>query len=189
MITNRRKAAQTGKDFYPTPEWATHALMQSENFKGTILEPACGNGAMSEVILSYGHKVISADLLNYGYDKAKTRDFLCTNVPRSNIITNPPYNLAEKFLDHSLKLADRKIALLLRLAFLEGVKRNQNVFFKNPPSTVWVFSERITFYPKGIVTAGSGTTAYGWFVWDKQDSSTVTNLKWLPVGLKQRYKL
>jgi hypothetical protein len=39
--------------------------------------------------------------------------------------------------------------------------------FKVPPARVGVFSERITFYPKGIEVKGSGTTVYAWFVWDK----------------------
>jgi hypothetical protein len=35
----------------------------------------------------------------------------------------------------------------------------------NPPSRLWVFSERITFYPAGVKPKGGGTTAYAWFVW------------------------
>ena len=54
-----------------------------------------------------------------------------------------------------------------------------------PPSRVWVFSERITFYPKGVVTAGSGTTAYAWFVWDKAHSGP-TELAWLKPGYKAK---
>jgi len=47
----------------------------------------------------------------------------------------------------------------LRLAFLEGANRANTIFHKAPPSRVWVFSERITFYMKGAQVAGSGTTA------------------------------
>jgi phosphatidylethanolamine-binding protein (PEBP) family uncharacterized protein len=36
---------------------------------------------------------------------------------------------------------------------------------------VWVFSERITFYPAGAVEKGTGTTAYAWFIWDKDAPS------------------
>src|SRR5271165_95785 len=31
-------------DFYPTPAYATEALLDSEEFSGIIWEPACGNG-------------------------------------------------------------------------------------------------------------------------------------------------
>ena len=49
-----------------------------------------------------------------------------------------------------------------------------------------MFSERITFYSKGHVQKGTGTTAYAWFVWDKQ-SSGETELKWFEPRHKGRY--
>ena len=61
-------------------------------------------------------------------------------------------------------LASHKFALLLRLAFLEGVNRADTIFASAPPTRVWVFSERITFYMEGAKRAGAGTTAYAWFV-------------------------
>lgn len=78
------------------------------------------------------------------------------------------------------------MALLLRLAFLEGANRCRTIYRPHPPSRVWVFSERITFYPKGAQHAGSGTTAYAWFVWDKSHTGP-TELAWLPPGYKAKY--
>jgi hypothetical protein len=72
------------------------------------------------------------------------------------------------------------------LAFLEGANRQRTIFTDQPPSRVWVFSERITFYPCGAVQKGTGTTAYAWFVWDKQAESP-TELKWLQPGYKARF--
>ena len=74
-------------------------------------------------------------------------------------------------LDAGVGHSRRKFALLLRLAFLEGANRANTIFNKCPPSRVWVFSERITFYPANAVQKGSGTTAYAWFVWDKDAPS------------------
>ena len=55
-------------DFYPTPPAVTHALMQYLKLPACrIWEPACGNGAMSNVIAEYGHTVISSDLRETGY--------------------------------------------------------------------------------------------------------------------------
>jgi hypothetical protein len=50
-----------------------------------------------------------------------------------------------------------------------------------------VFSERITFYPKGAERKGTVTTAFAWFVWDK-DASSGTELKWLKPGYRARYE-
>ena len=113
-------------------------------------------------------------------------DFLKASSRAGNIVTNPPYNAAEGFVAHGLELADRKFALLLRLAFLEGANRARTIFGRAPPARVWVFSERITFYMKGAAKAGSGTTAYAWFVWDR-DASSGTELKWFKPGYKARY--
>jgi hypothetical protein len=112
-------------------------------------------------------------------------DFLAPSRSADNIITNPPYNCAEGFVASGVKHAKQKFALLLRLAFLEGANRATTIFARNPPARVWVFSERITFYPKGAVVKGTGTTAYAWFVWDKE--ATGTELKWLKPGYKAKY--
>ena len=50
-------------DFYPTPIEATQALLDREKFTGNVLEPACGDGAMSKVLINNGYQVISSDYL------------------------------------------------------------------------------------------------------------------------------
>jgi hypothetical protein len=54
-------------DWYPTPAWATQILMDVEPFVGAIWEPACGDGAMSKVMMAAGHTVYSTDLFDRGY--------------------------------------------------------------------------------------------------------------------------
>jgi len=183
--TVKRFADLDGPDFYPTPAWATHALADNERFEGEIWESACGNGAMSDVLEQYGNRVISSDLYDRGYGDAGV-DFLNCNRRAANIVTNPPYNSAEGFVRSGLEKADRKFALLLRLAFLEGANRQRTIFNKCPPSRVWIFSERITFYPANAVQKGSGTTAYAWFVWDKDEPGR-TELRWFEPGYKARF--
>lgn len=183
--TIKRRADLDGPDFYPTPRWATFALIENERFTGDIWEPACGDGAMSEVLAETGNRVVSTDLYNRGYGESG-HDFVGSRRQATNIITNPPYNSAENFVATALKLADSKFAFLLRLAFLEGANRANTIFIKNPPSRVWVFSERITFYMKGAVAAGSGTTAYAWFVWDKEHSGR-TEMDWFKPGYKAKF--
>jgi hypothetical protein len=183
--TLKRFADLDGPDFFPTPAWATHALIDNERFSGDIWESACGNGAMSTVLENTGQKVASSDLYDRGFGDAGV-DFLSPTIRADNIITNPPYNAAEGFVRSGLLSANKKFALLLRLAFLEGANRQRTIFTDAPPSRVWVFSERITFYPDGAEIKGSGTTAYAWFVWDK-DAPGSTELKWFPPGYKARY--
>jgi hypothetical protein len=184
--TLKRFADLDGPDFYPTPTWATYALIDNERFHERIWEPACGDGTMARVLRETGRPVDASDLYNRGYGETGV-DFLKASRSVENIVTNPPYNSAEGFVEAGLRQTTHKLCLLLRLAFLEGANRQRTIFAKTPPARVWVFSERITFYPAGAEVKGSGTTAYAWFVWDKQCGNTGTELKWIPLGYKARY--
>ncbi|MHA1598335.1 MAG: hypothetical protein ACTSV1_06395 [Alphaproteobacteria bacterium] len=180
--TTKRLVDAGGADFYPTPAWATQALLNYEQFKGEIWECACGDGAMSEVLNEINNKIYSSDLIDRGYGETDI-DFLTATKTTDNIITNPPYNLAGDFVLQAQKLCRKKTALLLRLAFLEGAERCRKIFEHTPPSRIWVFSERITFYPKNAERKGSGTTAYAWLVWDKE-SRDKGKLGWIAPGHK-----
>ncbi len=180
--TTKRRVDSGGPDFYPTPSWATQALVDHESFEGMISEPACGDGAMAQVLIDNGLQVTPSDLYDRGFGRSGI-DFLKHIQVYDNIITNPPYSLAEKFTLHALECSRNKVALLLRLAFLESAGRQRNIFQKTPPSRVWVFSERVTFYPKGEERESGGTTAYAWFVWDHYYDGP-TELKWISLGRK-----
>jgi len=157
-------------DFYPTPEWATHALMKREPFPGDIWEPACGKGDMSKVLLQY-QPTYSSELETgediYGNGGV---DFLKTNKEDvANIISNPPFKLAKEFIEHAKENATHKIAMFLKIQFLEGIGRYD--FFqdkKYPLKKVWVFSKRVTLYKDGERNGmGTGTMCFAWFVWEK----------------------
>jgi hypothetical protein len=183
--TAKRFADLAGPDFFPTPRWATYALIDNERFDGEIWECACGDGAMSRVLEEASRAVISTDLYERGYGEAG-HDFLKAKRKANNIITNPPYNSAEGFVEIGTRQAKHKFALLLRLAFLEGANRARTIFARVPPSRVWVFSERITFYPTGVEVKGTGTTAYAWYVWDK-DAPNRTELRWFKPGYRAQH--
>lgn len=181
--TLKRFADLDGPDFFPTPAWATYALIDNEPFEGEIWEPACGDGAMVEVLGLFGNPIVASDLYNRGFG-ATGVDFLKSKRISDNIVTNPPYNSAEGFVRVGVRNARRKFALLLRLAFLEGANRCNTIFSEHPPARVWVFSERITFYPAGAIHKGTGTTAYAWFVWDNTGVNRTTELRWVKPGYK-----
>jgi hypothetical protein len=66
-------------DDFPTPPWATRALVEhvigSQAVAGqTCLEPACNRGFMSSALEEYFLEVHSSDVFNYGY--GEVRDFL-----------------------------------------------------------------------------------------------------------------
>jgi hypothetical protein len=73
--TMKRFADLDGPDFFPTPRWATFALIENEKFEGDIWECACGDGTMSRVLEETGCAVPSSDLYQRGYGEAG-HDFL-----------------------------------------------------------------------------------------------------------------
>src|SRR5437016_2512180 len=105
--TMKRFADLDGPDFFPTPAWATYALIDNEVFNGDIWESACGNGAMSVVLGTTGRAIASSDLYDRGYGDVGV-DFLRPRRRADNIITNPPYNSAEGFVQSGLRFANQK---------------------------------------------------------------------------------
>lgn len=185
MPTNRR-TAEIGEEFYPTPPWATQALLDREMFQGHILEPACGDGAMAKVIMANGYSVTSSDLIDRGFGTQK--DAFSYFGSFANVITNPPFAMAEDFFLHFHPLTRGKLCFFLRTAFLESARRYEKIFRQSPPTTVYVFSERVTMYPNGDMQKGTGTTSFSWFVWDNSVScvNSASRIRWIEPGARAK---
>ncbi|MFH5927058.1 hypothetical protein [Roseomonas xinghualingensis] len=182
-VTATRPATDPGRqkdDFYRTPDSATRALLAVESLPASIWEPACGDGAISEVLAGAGHRVISTDLVDRGYGDAR-RDFLMERrLAAPCIVTNPPFKLADEFALHGLDLGVEVMALFMRLAWLEGAARRSKLWAVHPPARVWVFSRRQTLW-RGDQEAQDrgGAIAFAWFVWTRGHVGAPA-LGWIP---------
>jgi hypothetical protein len=168
-----------GSDFYQTPRRATEALLSVEVFTGPIWECACGLGAISRVLEEHDHVVVSTDLIDRGYGEGGL-DFLTQTTPLApNIATNPPFRTAAEFAIKACELATGKVALLARLAWLEGSAR-RSMFATLPLSRVWVFSRRLPMMHRegweGPKAASA--VAFAWYVFDHDRKGRPT-LGWL----------
>ena len=157
-------------DYYATEPKATKLLLEQEDFHQCIWEPACGAGHMSEVLKAAGFDVISTDLIDRGYGEGGV-DFLKYKQDElidCDIITNPPYKYAKEFVEKALELVKpgRKVAMFLKIQFLEG-KARRELFVKYPPQTVYVSSGRLRCAMNGDFEkyAKSNAVCYAWFVW------------------------
>ena len=157
------------KDYYATEPAATEWLCRLEQFSGPILEPSCGEGHMSEVLKAQGYEVVSRDLADRGY--GEIADFLSPENTEwgGDIVTNPPYAFAQQFVEKAMAIIPegRKVAMFLKLTFLEG--KGRAAMFKNyPPRKVWVSRSRLKCAKNGhFENVGGSATAYAWFVWEK----------------------
>lgn len=166
-------------DYYATDPKAVEMLCELEVFDENILEPCCGEGHISEVLKKNGYNVTSRDLIDRGY--GEVADFLTDANKEWNgdIITNPPYKLAQEFVEKSLDIIPEgnKVAMFLKLQFLEGKKRKE-LFVTNPPKTVYVSSSRLKCGINGDFDHLDGSAiAYAWFVWEKGHKGN-PEIKW-----------
>lgn len=138
--------ARAKDDYYATPPEAVAKLLEKETFQEYIFEPACGEGHISRILEEQWHKVFSSDIKYRGYGSQwNFFDYVSND---SDIITNPPYNQALEFIQHAIKISEKgvKIAMLLRIQFLESAKRYE--FFKQFPPKKYMSSPSESNVPK-----------------------------------------
>ncbi len=176
-----RTAIREENDFYATDPRAMHDLLQREQFNKNIWEPACGEGNLSEVLKQYGYNVYRTDLIDRGYQD-ELLDFLETdNKWFGDIITNPPFKYTTEFIKKGLDALEMggKLALFLKINYLSGKRRYQEIYSKFPPYRVYVFSGRRACSrnnrPEGYK---HGAMDYCWMIWEKGMIGP-TELKWI----------
>ena len=154
------------RDFYPTPIECTQALLnflKEKNVKiNKVWECACGELHMSNIIEQNGIDVISTDILT-------GTDFITAEVPDNNIdwiITNPPFNVAEKFIERAFSL-NLPFAFLLKSQFWHSKKRYP-LFEKTKPSYVLPLTWRPDFTGQG-----SSLLDMAWVVWGLNTKETI----------------
>jgi len=160
-------------DYYATDPSAIDDLFDREQFSENIWECACGEGHLSKRMLElgsfYGLNVFSSDIIDRGY--GQVADFLSIEWQEWNgdIITNPPYKYAQDFVEKSLQIipTGNKVAMFLKLTFLEGQKRKQ-MFLNAPPKKIYIYSKRKHCAQNGRFDKfKSSAIAYAWYVWEK----------------------
>ena len=165
IIGSNYDGGRPENDFYPTPPEGTLGLLKVESFIGNIWEPACGDGSMSKVLESAGYRVVSTDLEPRGYG-SQGDFFFHGSLLAPNIVTNPPFRLAQEFADRALALGCDKLALLCKLAFLET--KGRGAWLPTTPlKNVYVFSERLSMSRNGEELQNGGMIAFAWFVWER----------------------
>lgn len=178
-------------DFYPTPAWAVHRLLDdcgpSLLWVDRAIEPSCGDGAIVRAVDSWSH-ANGVQLVDWTGVELR-RDAVSPDTRLASLVEgdllrwdwfggqeyglalgNPPFSLAEQFIARCLNHCG-VVAMLLRVSFLGSDERVP--FFRgigaNP--ALRVLPDRPSF--DGI---GQDSSTYAWFVWG---SSTVQGVKML----------
>lgn len=183
MSSTGRGFERRKDDYYATPSWCVDWLLPMIDLPGgRWLEPGAGDGAIIRAVSAHRRDIAwtaveldSARAANMLVDTATTvlsRDFLETTLPEFSVaIGNPPFHLAQEFVEHAMRQA-REVVFLLRLNFL-GSQKRRAFFSRVGMPDVFVLSKRPAF----IVGAGTDSCEYAWFRWPqsprKRGSMTV----------------
>jgi hypothetical protein len=193
MSKTRNPKREGNADFYPTPAWCVHRLLETIVLPhGRWLEPAIGDGAIKKAVNDFivyeepqiqwttidirdtKHADIVADYIGIDCKELCDQYF-------SVVITNPPYNQAMAFVEESLKRA-RFVIMLLRLNWLASKIRAPFLRVNTPD--VYVLPNRPSFDSKG-----TDSCDYGWFVWDTENHKSrgyIEILETTPLKERQR---
>lgn len=180
---------RVARDAYMTPAWVTEVLVADLVARGLlprraangvplpIWEPAAGNGQMSGALAAAGFEVYASDIEPEGkgfrHDFLQPGDPMPLLLPRcGGIVTNPPYDRAEAFLERALALmrpAGGLVALLLNLDWDSA--RGRRHFFADCDGFALklVLLDRITWFerlPEPGQREQGPSGNHAWFVWD-----------------------
>lgn len=191
MSSTSRGGQRSPADYYATPAWCVHRLLESLQLPGGHwLEFAAGEGAIVRAINEKRNDVAwwlvelreqCASRLK-GLGSCLVTNFL--DVPPIHVdvaISNPPFSIAMEMILHSLKFAPWVIHLL-RLNFLGTEERNE--FFHNNMPDVYVIPNRVSFTADGK----ADSIEYAWFVWGPDRNKCIGKVEVLnstPVGQRR----
>lgn len=183
---NKSERPRRERDFYPTPYGlcleATRVFFRDEFIPGTglrVLDAGCADGRWGWAVRNYcgeNTNLVGIDISDENtpsdYDVFKVMNFLdiddSSNESFDIVIGNPPYSLADEFVKKSLDLVvpGGYVYFLLRLPFLEGRRRQLELYRKNQPKKVYVLTRRPSFFStNGRKTVDS--LSYAMFLWKK----------------------
>lgn len=143
-------------DFYPTPLSAFEPLIPHLPKDALIWEPACGDGRLIRWMRKANLQADGTDI-----HAGLQFDFLHDFTRRECIVTNPPFSLAQEFVEHAIEFAD-EVFMLLRLNFL-GSQKRRDWWRECEPSALFVLSDRPDF-----TGDGGDSCEYAWFFWGER---------------------
>ena len=174
--SNHSESERVKDDFYATPKIAVDKLfLELEKLKinlpEVIIEPSVGTGSIAIPFCEKGYFIMGFDITNRGFPNTNIVDWLTVSRPDIDnlaIVANFPYNKIQEHTEHSLSvLKDGEYLIeLAKIQFLEG-KARREMFNKNPPKYVLVFSERIKCLANGENTGGSSAICFCWYIFQK----------------------
>ncbi len=187
-------------DLFPTPLWATRALIQHVlkplglyNATDRVWEPASGLGHMVRPLCEAYDYVAASDIFDYDttpelFDFLSLEDPLAPAPPFDEIdwvITNPPFGPAAnpritRFFEIANSQAKVGVAMFARIQILESGNRFQRLYRRFGDGLIWAqFVERVNIFKGCVGAKGSKASSFGWLILDKTSRFNCN----LPIGI------
>jgi hypothetical protein len=160
-------------EHYVEPAWCSERLFQEEIFRGPVNDPCCGFGTIPEAAHRAGIGASACDLVDRGYAGAWTEDFLTSTWPRDNIVSNPPFNIAERFVRHAIEVTGLKVCIIFPTARLNAANGPKGKYWIRglPLRRVWLLTPRPSMPPGHVLAAGGkpggGKEDFCWLVFER----------------------
>lgn len=196
---DRNHKERDALDYYSTPTKEVENILDimQLDLSSSILEPCAGGGHMLLGIENYLKKTTNSlisikatdiqsrgNVSSFAIEAGPAFDFLNDDYPYTKdidyIIMNPPYSVIEPFVMKSLGIANKGILMLGRLQFLEGQGRYENILKDFPPTTTYIYVDRISCFKNGNTNIKQASAqAYAWFWWDLKHPETKSEIKFI----------
>jgi hypothetical protein len=128
------------KDIVFTPNWLAKEICEMFPIKGKILEPCSGDGAFLKYLPQNTEWCEISRGINF-YDYNQKVDW---------IVTNPPYSDYNKFLEHSLFLANNIVFLVPVAKMFKSIKILSAIFNYGGFVSIHVLPARRAGFPFGF---------------------------------------
>lgn len=184
--TGRRRAPRRARDAYMSPngDFLIAQLLQAAPISGHIFEPCVGDGSLSRPLRAclYVHDVTTSDIAptsmyealrrsqagqhveipHYSLDATDPNTYARVAQERGRIdwtVTNPPFSRAAEIIQAALRYS--RVAMLLRISFLEPTRQREQFLTECPPSAIR-YMPRMSFTSDGK----TDSVTVMWAIWD-----------------------
>lgn len=170
------------EEWYVEQSWCSSRLFDVEDFRGAVLDPACGRGQIPKSAMSRGLVAVGSDLVDRGAGYL-VADFLAPNYAETvslpfgiplHVVSNPPFERGREFAERALDLITprAKVAMIFPTRRLNAA----GAWLKfTPLKAVYYLTPRPSMPPGEIFEAllregkspSGGKQDFCWLVWQR----------------------
>ena len=166
-------------DHYVEPKWAVIALLDRVGFCDGIFDPCVGIGTIVDAAIDRGLSASGADIVDRAKGRFPVVDYLTTDMSAPNVVTNPPFKLAVRIIEHALDhvVDGGRVAAIVPCEFLYS--QGRHTLFMRPECETVIHLSRRPCMPPGDMLAAlgeacrkGGSKDFAWIVFRRRRTAS-----------------